>query len=90
MAEVRTIATDVMAMVEVMVMLNFMGILVLVVVVKLKDLLAMVKVHALDLLVVQVRHNFILNLVHNSHKIKGLLVRSMARMVILPLIVTIE
>ena len=60
-----------------------MGILVLVVVVKFMDLLAMVKVHSLDLLVVQVRHNFILNLVHNSHKIKGLLVRSMARMVIL-------
>ena len=62
-------------MVEVMVMLSFMGILVLVVVVKLMDLLAMVKVHSLDLQVVLVLHSFSLSLAHNPRRIRGVLVK---------------
>jgi len=70
-------------MVEAMVTVNPMGILVLVMVVRLMDLMAMVKVHSLDLLLVQVHHNLSLNLIHKIHKVRGLLVKSMARMVIL-------
>ena len=68
-------ATEVVVMVEVMVMLSLMGMLVLVVVVKLMDLLAMVKVHSLDLQVVLVLHSFSQSLAHNPRKIRGLLVK---------------
>ena len=67
--------TVVVVMVEVMVMLSFMGILVHVVVVKFMNLLAMVKLHSLDLQVVLVLHSFNLILAHNHCKIRGLLVK---------------
>uniref|UniRef100_A0A7N2KVB8 Retrotransposon Copia-like N-terminal domain-containing protein n=1 Tax=Quercus lobata TaxID=97700 RepID=A0A7N2KVB8_QUELO len=55
-AEAIIIITEVVAMVEAMVTVNPMGILVLVMVVRLMDLMAMVKVHSLDLLLVQNGH----------------------------------